>query len=685
MMYKCKQCGKTFQSEHDDEIKNESGLLFHKICGNLLEPFSPENTKKNASSGNSGTVFNDNSKDGSSVAYGEDNVSTIGDGNVTTKVGNLVINQHGIEEQMVETKHGTIICAKDSRICSKCNERIYYKLYDEQSCLCKDCIDKTRIEQAKSLFEEELYEEAITELQNTSRNGYLLPEAMYWIGRCKMKLGNTDEAIKWFAKSKNDVPKSLYYLGIINQDRGNIEKAKDYYHKALEANDEGAKDAAQKKIDELRAAEKARIAIEKAKQEQIAKAKAEQERQELQRREAERKAFLAKEKAERERIAKETYQQYLNKYKSFDEKYFYTRDGELVPRNPYTLMDMDKDINLLYDNIKKQIDSPKEENKKYIQEYKFLLDNLLKRKDIIAGAKLREYKERLYESRYIINSSIEYTDEFCDTIKKEITHPDNKKYVQEYQQLLNSLLKEKEILIQDKARKEQWEIEHEEREREFSSRYLTAAFPIILILAIPIMELATLLFGNDIINNTFKKYLSDFYVFFIVSFLYGVFICYGIFFSSLTDTIDNIIDRIIESKFGKLLYKMSDNITYSTEFISHNKICKWIVFAITSFTTTIISWNIYNFVTEQIENNIYIHILPCMLQGSFAWLVLFLLITSGSKPVRNSHVKEKMPKTLGQALIMYTISVTSYFAVLLCIFGIWYIILARFFSVLTYF
>lgn len=109
--------------------------------------------KQDASSGNSGTAINDSSRTDSSVAYGSHNVTN------TTKVENVVVHQHGIEEQMVKTKY-EVTRAQDSRFCSKCNERVYYKLYEEQACLCKSCIDKTRIEQAKSLFEEELYEEA---------------------------------------------------------------------------------------------------------------------------------------------------------------------------------------------------------------------------------------------------------------------------------------------------------------------------------------------------------------------------------------------------------------------------------------------------------------------------------------------------------------------------------------------
>lgn len=307
MMYKCKQCGKIFQTERDNEIVSVDGRLFHEKCEAPLERIIPENTKRSVSSGNSGTVIDDKSNTDNSVAYDSNknnvtnsnnatnsnnitsnNNNTTNSHNVTntTSIEKVVVHQQGAGEQIIETKHGRLPITS-CRFCSNCKAHVSKDYYDDDSHYCYDCYDEVRIKEGIELYNEHKYDEAINSLQQAGKTTSRKEEAFHWIGKCKMNLKDYEEAMTYFAKSKS-IPWSLCYLGLLHQNNNDFKSAEQNYSRAVTVGDDIVKNWAEEHLENLRnvlnqiaqkKAEQERIAKQKAEQERIAKEKKEQERQ----------------------------------------------------------------------------------------------------------------------------------------------------------------------------------------------------------------------------------------------------------------------------------------------------------------------------------------------------------------------------------------------------------------------
>lgn len=607
-MYKCKKCGKIFLSENDNEVRRMDGRLFHEKCEIQLEEYFPEDTKQSISSKSSGTTINDSSQTDNSVTHDSIIGSNIGNTNTTTNVGG---NSTTVGGNMTVNMYGTNVpTAENSRICKNCNKAVHFSLYDTDSCLCYNCFDKTKIAAARSVYNVNFYEDAIKELKETERKGVLPPEAMFWMGRCEMELKHDEEAIKWFAKSQ--IPWGTFYLGIIYQKKGNIERAMSYYKKASESNDEDVKKCAHNRIDSIIKTQKLdaelkAIKEENERQKKIAEQKAEQERKAKER---ERLLYEQRHKAE------VRYREYFDRFHSFDSQF------------PL---------------------SPKTGCESYVYGYR-TAENL---------SKLR------------------------DDIKKQIENPQPRDYIDKYKDLLEKIFQREAIMAEEERKKRERDKREKEEEEEedfidTASWGITYVFPFVLLMVIPASTIG-LLFSFHKFSWSFSSFGDASWK---AGILWSSLSILTFFFSAIREWDYDKFEEIIPEPF----YNISRNICISMAFLSgKDKLIAWIG---TILITTFISWEIGSFAIERIEDLNYmlftapylyhvLHSLPFLFQGCLAaWLFyVFPFFFILHKPQKSTKLTKEMPKTMEEAIKKYAISMTIYFAILLCIFGIWFVII----------
>ena len=335
---------------------------------------------------------------------------------------------------------------------------------------------------------------------------------------------------------------------------------------------------------------------------------------------AEKKAMqeqLAKMKAEKERIAEEKYQQYIKRFKSFD---IYFPRGRAIREH------------MFHDSFIDEIDG--------------------------------------------IETSINklYAD-----IEKQINNPQKEdiKYIEEYKALLQRLLIRKSIITERKKKIGKEKIENEKDSIDSISWILAGGFLFVLIL-IPIGFIAL---TNDVRILAQESFWGFLYSSVIVSLIY--IICASVIGACVMFLPENMLGNILEKTepIAKPFYELSRSTCVSIAVFP--KYINWIVYIVTCFITPILSWNLYCFTIDKIGGvNYMLYQLSYLFQGCLGFLMFFLFVVFMICHVNeiDKNIMKNLPKTTGQALITYAKSITGYFTILLCVFGIWYLIIYLFFG-----
>ena len=125
----------------------------------------------------------------------------------------------GMPDEQVETPYGTCL-KRDTRFCKQCRQWIPLTFYNAERGMCDNCIElqgAKAFEEGKTFLENGLYDEALSEFlkfEPICKEAKVLAELQYNIGYCFYKQEQWKDAFKYFIKSSDLVPDSLYYMAL---------------------------------------------------------------------------------------------------------------------------------------------------------------------------------------------------------------------------------------------------------------------------------------------------------------------------------------------------------------------------------------------------------------------------------------------------------------------------------------
>ena len=125
----------------------------------------------------------------------------------------------GMPDEQVETPYGTCL-KRDTRFCKQCRQWIPLTFYNAERGMCDNCIElqgAKAFEEGKNFLEDGLYDEALSEFlkfEPICKEAKVLAELQYNIGYCFYKQEQWKDACKYFIKSSDLVPDSLYYRAL---------------------------------------------------------------------------------------------------------------------------------------------------------------------------------------------------------------------------------------------------------------------------------------------------------------------------------------------------------------------------------------------------------------------------------------------------------------------------------------
>ena len=157
----------------------------------------------------------------------------------------------GTPDEQAETLFG--VCKKsEARFCKQCRQWVPMTFFNTDRGLCDICIEKEGIkafDEGKSFYEMGLYDEALEEFlkyEPVCKRTEVLVKLQYQIGRSYYEQKKWKEAFKYFIKTREQVPESLFYIGLCFYNGYGIpkdlNKANVHIRKAAELGNQEAKD-----------------------------------------------------------------------------------------------------------------------------------------------------------------------------------------------------------------------------------------------------------------------------------------------------------------------------------------------------------------------------------------------------------------------------------------------------------
>ncbi len=196
-MYKCNHCNITFSGKDDEGILTFRGKMYCKKCE---EPV---------------VEIHDPSQTSGAIHVPRTTLISKSDNRITT-------NNYfggGTYDDKIDTPYGS--CNKnDARMCKNCRQWVPLLYYNVEQGICDNCAEQESfkaLEEGQYLFEVGLISDALEiflKHEIVCKNQETLSNLQYNIGRCYYEQSKWAESLKYFVKSKDNNPDSLFFLGL---------------------------------------------------------------------------------------------------------------------------------------------------------------------------------------------------------------------------------------------------------------------------------------------------------------------------------------------------------------------------------------------------------------------------------------------------------------------------------------
>ena len=196
-MYKCNRCNRTFKDKNDEGLLAFRGKLYCKKCEDPVEEI-PDTPKANS--------------------FGQGAQATL----ISNSDNRITTNNYyggGSPDEQIETPFG--VCKKsEAQFCKNCRLWVPMIFFNTDQGLCDICIEEEGIkayDEGKSFYEMGLYDEALEEFlkyEPVCKKPKVLVKLQYQIGRCYYEQKVWKKAFKYFIKTRDHIPESLFYIGL---------------------------------------------------------------------------------------------------------------------------------------------------------------------------------------------------------------------------------------------------------------------------------------------------------------------------------------------------------------------------------------------------------------------------------------------------------------------------------------